>query len=306
MKNTDPGVRHQKALPFEVIAEFCRPRESDSPLMAALRDLVLYAFFFAMRSCEYLKIEARVGEEVPRKTRPVKKKDLAFWKDHRLVPHDAPGNELFHANSVSTRYEWQKRDVRDDIVTQMENDDPFFNPVAAGARIAKRLEKMKRKGLIDDNAPIYCYETEDGEVGHISAKVARELLRTFVRLEVDYDAMGFHWEDIGLHSIRASAAMAMYLNGVPVCTIMLIGRWSSDAFLKYIRKQVEEFGTDVSRRMILRPRFHTVTSLHFHASQPNGNSFFAAREQPVVHNQFQVWGGDTTLSSVPITIETVA
>eukprot|EP00978_Attheya_sp_CCMP212_P021308 scaffold62029_cov65-Attheya_sp.AAC.1 len=43
--------------------------------------------------------------------------------------------------------------------------------------------------------------------------------------------------DIGTHSIRSAAAMAMYLAGVPVFTIMLIGRWSRDAFLHYIRRQ---------------------------------------------------------------------
>ena len=44
--------------------------------------------------------------------------------------------------------------------------------------------------------------------------------------------------------------MAMYLNEVPVYTIMLIGRWSSDAFLRYIRRQVQQFSAGVSARMI--------------------------------------------------------
>ena len=34
--------------------------------------------------------------------------------------------------------------------------------------------------------------------------------------------------------------MAMYLGDCPVYSIMMIGRWSSDAFLRYIRKQVEQ------------------------------------------------------------------
>ena len=35
--------------------------------------------------------------------------------------------------------------------------------------------------------------------------------------------------------------MDVFLGECPVYTIMLIGRWSSDAFLRYIRKQVEQF-----------------------------------------------------------------
>ena len=44
--------------------------------------------------------------------------------------------------------------------------------------------------------------------------------------------------------------MEMYLAGVPVYTIMLIGRWSSDAFLHYIRKQVEQFSQDITKKML--------------------------------------------------------
>ena len=44
--------------------------------------------------------------------------------------------------------------------------------------------------------------------------------------------------------------MAMYLGECPVYTIMLIGRWSSDAFLGYIQKQVMEFSHNVSKKML--------------------------------------------------------
>jgi hypothetical protein len=59
-------------------------------------------------------------------------------------------------------------------------------------------------------------------------------------------------------SARSGAAMAMYLAGVPVFTIMLLGRWSSDAFLRYIRKQVKEFSSGVSYLMINNGNFFTI------------------------------------------------
>jgi hypothetical protein len=40
-----------------------------------------------------------------------------------------------------------------------------------------------------------------------------------------------------------------------VYTIMMFGRWSSDTFLRYIRKQVEQFSHNVSKKMILH-QFH--------------------------------------------------
>ena len=64
------------------------------------------------------------------------------------------------------------------------------------------------------------------------------------------DKLGFKSSEIGTHSLRSGAAMAMFLDQVAVYVIMMIGRWSSDAFLKYIRKQVEQFSHNVARRMI--------------------------------------------------------
>jgi hypothetical protein len=44
--------------------------------------------------------------------------------------------------------------------------------------------------------------------------------------------LGIAKHEIGTHLIRSGAAMVMYLNECPVYTIMLIGCWSSDAFLR--------------------------------------------------------------------------
>jgi len=41
---------------------------------------------------------------------------------------------------------------------------------------------------------------------------------------------------------------------------MLLGHWSSDALLHYIRKQVQEFTTGVSSKMIEKANFFTIPS----------------------------------------------
>jgi hypothetical protein len=46
--------------------------------------------------------------------------------------------------------------------------------------------------------------------------------------------------------------------GVQVFMIILLGQWSSDAFLRYIRKQVKEFSTGVSQKMIVHEDFYLV------------------------------------------------
>ena len=70
--------------------------------------------------------------------------------------------------------------------------------------------------------------------------------------------LGFKVEDLGLHLICSGAAMSMYLMGVPVFMIILIGQWSSDAFLLYVKKQVQEFSARVSLKMMQADRFFTI------------------------------------------------
>lgn len=59
------------------------------------------------------------------------------------------------------------------------------------------------------------------------------------------DTLGYSAKDVGTRSICSSAAMSTYLAGVlPIYTVMLLGCWSSDAFLRYyIWRQVQEFSS---------------------------------------------------------------
>ena len=61
--------------------------------------------------------------------------------------------------------------------------------------------------------------------------------------------------------------MAMYLGECPVYTIMLIGRWSSDTFLQYIRKQVMEFSHNVSKRMLKFQNYCHIPNFEHHIPQ---------------------------------------
>ena len=55
--------------------------------------------------------------------------------------------------------------------------------------------------------------------------------------------------------------MEMCLGEIPVHTIMLIGRWSSDAFLRYIQKQVEQFSRNVANKMLTFQYFRHIPDI---------------------------------------------
>ena len=65
-------------------------------------------------------------------------------------------------------------------------------------------------------------------IEHITSSEMVEALRAAVG-SIGEETLGFKMKEVGTHSIRSGAAMAMYLGECPVYTIMMIGRWSSDA-----------------------------------------------------------------------------
>ena len=84
---------------------------------------------------------------------------------------------------------------------------------------------------------------------HVTSKQVAKALQDTVTA-IGEDLLNIKAEEVGTHSLQSAAAMAMFLGGLPVYLIMLMGRWSSDAFLRYICKQIEQFSHDVSSKMI--------------------------------------------------------
>ena len=236
-------------------------KPTSSELIRVVQQLILLAFFFAMRSCEYLNVDNSYwgNKEKERRTKPLTPRSFQFWDNHVIVPHTSP--KLRHAQAITITFFFQKRDDRNDPITQNRTGDKRWCPVRAAAAVIERMRQLVKSGWLTEDeyldTPIFVYETTDGKKGAVTGKAARKILQEFIS-QTSYRNLGLFADKVGLHSIRSAAAMAMYMNKVPVYTIMLMGRWSSDAFLRYIRKQVEEFGSDVSQQMIKKSMYHQV------------------------------------------------
>ena len=81
-----------------------------------------------------------------------------------------------------------------------------------------------------------------------------------------------HSDEISTYSWRSNSAMALRLAGVPVSMMMLIGRWSSEAFMVYIQPQVKEFATNVSAKMIQQEPFYIIPAYATIFSGANSNT----------------------------------
>jgi hypothetical protein len=102
-RNQDPGEKFQKCIPL-VLWEKYITQPTTSPYFAALQQLTTLAFFFAMRSCEYLLIKSDAHE---RRTKPLRLRNLQFRKDNKVLPLESAF--LRQADSVTITFEYQKR-----------------------------------------------------------------------------------------------------------------------------------------------------------------------------------------------------
>ncbi len=109
---------------------------------------------------------------------------------------------------------------------------------------------------------------------HITSKQIRNALQDAI-LAIREDSLHIAAGQIGTHSIRSGAAMAMFLGGCPVFLIMMIGHWSSNSFLCYIQKQVKKLNHNVSWKMLTHI---------FHRHIPNYTSPTVSHLDPRQHN----------------------
>jgi len=282
-KNNDPGEQSQQCLPFSLLKKMFKRPVAHLAIFLVFHQLMLLGFFFAMRSCENFKVS---GE---RRTHPIRKRNMVFQKDGRILPHSLP--RLHLANTIAITFEYQKRDKRNNPVTKWRTGNITYCPVFVGAAVVRRLETM---GASESDC-IYKFMGDDGRTRDFDSATAFRMLQGFIS-SVDFKGLGLDPKRIGLHSLCLLAAMAMYLNGIPVYTIMLLGRWSSNAFLHYIRKQVESFGSGVSSKMIVTSCFLHVshsTNLEDPGTSRNPASFTANMGMgsggSINRNAFSVW-----------------
>jgi hypothetical protein len=244
--NADPPPQRQKAVTPKLLRKFFKmlasnTKNTGTSAQAHTADLVLGAFFFAMRSCEYTKT-ARPG-----RTKRVSMGCIVFRTRSRRVLQLSDPDLLSLADYVTVVFEDQKNGKKMDARTQRRSGHRFLCPVLRWGSAVKRIIST-----IPDwtKQTTMCSVALDGETLEISNAFVRNLLRHTCSLFGGFTSFGFHPHEIGNRSIRSGAAMSLFLMDHSPAKIMILGRWSSDAFLVYIRPQVLEWTHNMSWDMI--------------------------------------------------------
>jgi hypothetical protein len=255
MRNLDPGEKQQKALPVSVYRELHRQAKiSKSPLEEKIAWLQTIAFFWCMRSCEYSDVQ---GE---RRTEIFCVRNFRFFdKLNRDISNDYK-NLASQTETVSITFEFQKREIRNDTISHQKSKDV----VGAGEMCPVRAAICLTLRIVEYEFPPD--QLRDTKINYVQLDgkgftIPSSLVLIHIRQAVSslgYEVLGFTADEVGTHSNRSGGAMGMFLVGTPVYAIMLMGRWSSDAFMRYIRKQVISLSHGIAAKMLTYEQFYTV------------------------------------------------
>ena len=216
-----------------------------SSLDKAVADLIAGAFFFAMRSCEYCTVKSS-----EHRTCCLCLRNIRFFRGQIELSHNA---DLILADSIAIIFEFQKNDVTWDTVTMSSSGDDILCPVKAYAAIVKQLWLIP--GMTRDT-PV-----NKLNITRFHFEITSDLILGTLRAVVDDlgpGILGYTKDEIGTHSLCSGCVMALHLAGILVYMMMLIGHWSSEAFMVHIQRQVKELATHVSAKMIQQEPFNII------------------------------------------------
>ena len=184
--------------------------------------LAVGALFFGMRSCEYLGVKNANEKQ----TRLLEIRNLQFFRNNTQI--DIKSQDLQKADFVAITFESQKNGEKLQTIVQHKSNRTLC-PVKAWGRL---VETILTYDNTNENTPVNYYQTDNGPNLIQASDMITHLRATCQTLRAA--RIGFRPNKVGTHSIRTSFAMQLHLAGVRDFTIMMMGRWKSLAFLRYI------------------------------------------------------------------------
>jgi hypothetical protein len=244
-KDQDPAPKPQLALMVATVERAgAFHQHPNTPRTRATADLITTAFFFLLRVGEYVMPKANT------RTRTVqfRVQDVTFRRDGIVLPNTTPLPHLLLADSVTLYMDNQKNGQRGATIHHTSCPG-WFCPVKA---LARRVSSISRQ-----NCPASTPLSFVQPGCHVTAANITTLVHQAV-MDTNLVAQGYEIKRVGTHSLRASGAMALKLQGVEDSTIMKIGRWTGLTFLTYIHSQIGALNTGLAQRMAIRIRFINV------------------------------------------------
>jgi len=209
-----------------------------------VQNLIVVAFFWLLRPAEYLN-----SASAESRSQAFRFQDIHFTIDGKIYNacnaplHDE--NDLKRITFASLQFSDQKNAVRGEQVGHRPNHDKLLCPVKALARIAMHLKKHKAP----PDTPIHThYNRFDNQWHEVKATFITNALR-HAAAELE-PTTGIKPSLISARSLRPGGATALLCAGVDKDAIQLLGRWKSDAMLRYLRIQAASLAHNYAQKML--------------------------------------------------------
>ena len=224
----DDPTKQRAALPLRVY-EFIA-KSGGTYVQEATNELIVGALFFGMRSCEYSQVPTR-DEQV---TKLLQLEDLQFYDiaNNRLDQQDRFLHTKAHTLTITFKNQKNRKKQQVIPITRSVNK---LCPVRIWATIVKRLWSYVDTTMQTDVNVVKVPTRTDTFI--VTKNNVESKLKSAV-LALSEDRLGVKVADTGCHSIRATFATILQLSEEKETKIQQHGRWQSDCYKTYMRRNV--------------------------------------------------------------------
>ena len=244
-KSQDPAPRYQLALPNTTVRWIARTFTRASKRMQIVGHLIVLAYFFLLRVGEY------TPSSDPRRTVPLRRKDVTLWKDGRRLRHNSGLANLLQADGVTIGLENQKNGYKNCTLHHYASGDDGFCAARSAAYLVHEISHL------GEDTPLGTYVNDDGSKRQVQASEVRAAILQGA-VGDNLEASGYDLSRIGSHSLRSGGATNLKIRGYSDAMIKKLGRWSSNTFMRYIQAQIGELTEGVATAMAESLRFLNV------------------------------------------------
>ena len=237
----DKPPKRIKPIPFPILFHLCSSVTSATRVPIALEaavDMIIIGTFFLMRPGEYCTSTAE--------SHPFCVQDVALYVGvYCLNLSTASDAELLSSTTCHLTFTKQKNSVKGEKIGQGITRQSFFCPVKA---VARRLIYL-RSIQAPPTTPLHQFMSPSGKLADVKASDITKYLRaSTTAIGAQYGLQG---TDVDVRSLRPTGAMALLCAKIDPNIIRLIGRWKSDAMLRYLHVQalpsLQNFASDMLR-----------------------------------------------------------
>jgi hypothetical protein len=190
-----------------------------------ISDMITIAFFFLLRPGEYTGMVLNDAA--------FKLQDVGLYiQGRKLHLFTAAKPEITSATSASYTFTMQKNGNRNKKLVQGLGGDPWCCPVKATVRRVL-LHQRNKESLRIPLASFY----RGNRRTLVKSKDVTEVLRNAMRINVH--RTGIEALESSAGSLRAGGAMALIHGRVYLSNIQMMGRWNSNAMMRYLHVQAQ-------------------------------------------------------------------